>query len=115
MKTMLAILAAALFSAGCATLQQPSNGNPDEVLSDAAGITLTVHGMSCPLCANNLDGQLMRVPGITSAEIDLDTGAITVLFAENAEVTRGQVHRAVSDAGFTLRDIAALEDAQEEK
>lgn len=112
MKTITAILAVALLNVGCATLQQASNGNPDEVLSDAPGITLTAYGMSCPLCANNLDGQLMRIGGIESADIDLDTGAITVLFNNEEDVTRGQIESAVENAGFSLRNIELFEDEE---
>lgn len=115
MRKTLATLAIAMITFGCATTPPPSSDTPDTVFYDVAAVTLTVHGLSCPLCANNLDGQLMRIDGITSAEIDLDTGAIAVQFAEGAAVTRSQISRAVTDAGFTLRDITIPEETEEEK
>ena len=111
MRTMLCVLS--LIVVGCATTPQSSNDTPDQILTGVKGITLTVYGMSCPLCANNLDGQLMRIDGIESADIDLDTGAITVLFDGDIEITERQIARAVENAGFSLRNIDVL--AEEEK
>ena len=112
MRMLPILVALALISIGCATTPTSSGDLPDRVFADVAGITLTVHGLSCPLCANNLDGQLMRIDGVESADIDLDTGAITVIFGEAAEVTQGQIARAVRDAGFTLREISPLADEE---
>jgi len=68
-------------------------------------VVLTVHGLSCPLCSNNLNGQLRRIPGVANAAIDLKTGAVTVTFTDGHRVTRAELGKAVEDAGFTLKDI----------
>ena len=68
-------------------------------------VVLTVYGLSCPLCSNNLDGQLRRIPGVANAAIDLKTGAVTVTFTDGHRVTRADLGKAVEDAGFTLKDI----------
>ena len=68
-------------------------------------VVLTVYGLSCPLCSNNLDGQLRRIPGVANARIDLKTGAVTVTFTDGHRVTRADLGKAVEDAGFTLKDI----------
>jgi copper chaperone CopZ len=68
-------------------------------------VVLTVYGLSCPLCSNNLNGRLRRIEGVEDAIIDLKTGAVTVKFADGHHVTRGDIGKAVEDAGFTLKDI----------
>jgi len=112
MKIITCVVVLLLIGFGCATTPTASNTLPDKVFTDVAGITLTVYGMSCPLCANNLDGQLMRINGVESADIDLDTGAITVMFDGATDVTQEQIGRAVRDAGFTLRDVNPLDDEE---
>ncbi len=55
-------------------------------------VMLTVYGLSCPLCSNNLDGQLRRIPGVANAAIDLKTGAVKVTFTDGHRVTPDAVH-----------------------
>ncbi len=93
--------------AGCATTE---SGDPGLALSDTAlaacrAVELTVYGLSCPLCSNNLDGQLRRIAGVEEAAIDLKTGAVSVRLAEGHTVTAGDLARAVENAGFTLKQI----------
>ena len=100
------ILAVGIIS-GCATLD--STGVKDEFsgtnLSSSREVVLTVHGLSCPLCSNNLDGQLKNVTGVKDASIDLKTGAVTVRLVEGHSVTSGDLAGAVKNAGFTLKEI----------
>lgn len=112
MKTnFFAALCAALFwAAGCATpsaLHEADGGN--EVVTHRAEIT--AHGLSCPLCASNLDDQMARVPGVKSSRIDFETGVLHVEVEAGAEVPRASLLRAVRDAGFTPRDFRLVEDA----
>lgn len=92
---------------GCATLD--STGIQDEFsgtnLSSSREVVLTVYGLSCPLCSNNLDGQLKNVAGVENALIDLKTGAVTVRLAQGHSVTSGDLAGAVKNAGFTLKEI----------
>jgi len=100
------ILVAAIVS-GCATTYVPTAGNyvSDTNLSSFREVVLTVHGLSCPLCANNLDGQLANIDGVEGVAIDLNTGAVTVRLAEGHAVTSGDLAAAVKDAGFTLKSV----------
>lgn len=69
-------------------------------------ITLVVYGMSCPLCATNVDKQLLAVAGVTSVNVDLSTGNIDVLIADEApRPSTRQLADAVVRSGFTLKDI----------
>jgi copper chaperone CopZ len=105
----------AALAVGCAT---PENGHPlpegtGIELSHLRAVVLTVHGLSCPLCANNLDGQLRRIEGVEEATIDLKTGAVSVRLGQGHSVSAGDLARAVKNAGFTLKKIEPREDAQE--
>lgn len=64
--------------------------------------TLVVHGMSCPLCANNVDKQLLRVEGVQDVIIDMGDGTVRVTFTEDKRPSRAQLARAIDQTGFTL-------------
>jgi len=113
------ILLALFLCASCATTgeltERPPVDNSDSQaaeLSSADGAVLTVHGLSCPLCANNLDGQLAKIEGVESAHIDLNTGSTVIRFSGNHRVTRLQLQAAVKNAGFTLKEIQVKERVQ---
>jgi Cu+-exporting ATPase len=66
---------------------------------------MVVHGMSCPLCANNVDKTLAAVPGVTSVLVDMGSGRAAVTLDGTTKVTRGQLAKAVDKSGFTLKSI----------
>lgn len=67
--------------------------------------TLYVKGMSCPLCANNIDKQLMRVPGVQRVTVDLGSGEVQARLAPGSRPTRDQLAQAIAQSGFTLDRI----------
>ena len=69
---------------------------------DSDRVTLVVYGMSCPLCATNVDKQLLRLPGVEDVDVDLDSGRIEIQFDEASPTTRRQIRDAVVDSGFTF-------------
>lgn len=66
---------------------------------------LTIHGMSCPLCANNINGRLMKEDGVQNVQIDMKTGLVTVFFDSDKAPTSEALKRAVKESGFTLKEI----------
>lgn len=64
--------------------------------------TLYVNGLSCPLCATNIDLQLMRVRGVTATSVDLSTGKIIIDTPGGTKPSPNMLNRAVTDAGATL-------------
>ena len=72
------------------------------IASDSA--TLVVYGLSCPQCANNVDQQLYRLPGVKGIENDLGTGEFKVTLTPNT-VTRAQLASAIEEASYTLKEI----------
>lgn len=64
---------------------------------------LYVNGLGCPLCATNIDEQLKRMRGVTSAGVDLEHGTVTLGFAQGTRhPSPYELKNAVADAGFTL-------------
>ncbi|MBN1558283.1 MAG: heavy-metal-associated domain-containing protein [Lentisphaerae bacterium] len=109
-RTALTAVIVAGLLAGCASSPPAEQtGNPAGGVLPHGAVVLTVHGLSCPLCSNNLDGQLRRLAGVEEAVIDLNTGAVTVTLADGHAVTRETLAGAVEQAGFTLKDVQPAE------
>jgi copper chaperone CopZ len=100
------LLAIATWAGGCASMQAgtPGHDGSDEVIAGDRAV-LVVHGMSCPLCANNVDEQLLAVPGVTAVSLDMGSGEATVTLDGTGRTTRGQLADAIDRSGFTLRDV----------
>jgi len=64
-------------------------------------ITLSVAGMSCNHCKMAVEKALLKVPGVSRAEVDL-TGAKAVIDYDPAATTRDMMVAAVEDAGYTV-------------
>ena len=66
---------------------------------------MTVYGMSCPLCATNVDKQLLRVPGVEKVDVNLADGKIQVKIDEQNAPTDERLKDAVVESGFTFKSI----------
>jgi len=84
-----------------AELSSPVNDDP--IASDR--VVMVVYGMSCPLCATNVDKQLLSVDGVSSVHVDLSTGRIDVSLAPSPKPSTRQLADAVMRSGFTLKSI----------
>jgi copper chaperone CopZ len=86
---------------------QPSSGSgrAPATATDAHTAVLTVHGMGCPQCANNVDSQLMKVPGVESVSIDMGSGKVLAKLSPSNHPTRDQLAKAIDQTGFTLVKI----------
>jgi copper chaperone CopZ len=68
-----------------------------------------VLGMSCPLCANNIEKQLKRDKTVESVEIDLGKGDVKITYSREVAET-GSIKKAIEDAGFSTRKIYPLRE-----
>jgi copper chaperone len=104
----LAVAGPLALAAGCETTPKRSTDRTDIVdgAIDTETATLLVHGMGCPLCANNVDKQLLAVPGVERVNVDMGTGRVTVHLNRANPPTRHQLASAVDDSGFTLVSIS---------
>ncbi len=67
--------------------------------------TLAVQGLSCPLCASNVDKQLLRVAGVEKVDVDLGAGIVKVAFDPAAAPSAATLRKAVEDSGYTLTAV----------
>ena len=75
----------------------------DPLKGDSA--LLYVNGMGCPLCASNIDLQLVRLKGVSSVNVDLGHGTAFLKFSGPDRPSPHAIGVAVKDAGFTLVKI----------
>jgi len=120
---LVACAAMIALAAGCASPKGPGGGSdglyeenavvhtvsPEEIAaaksrkpmtSDAA--LLYVNGLGCPLCATNIDMQLLRLRGVESATINLGDGTVLVTLGGERRPSPHDFSETVLDAGFTL-------------
>ena len=62
--------------------------------------TYTVVGMTCGHCVSAVTEEVSAVPGVTSVDVDLATGGLTVTGA--GPVDEGAVRAAVEEAGYEV-------------
>jgi len=103
----LPVIIASAGIAGCASTNdsrstEVAQARADDTPVSTGQVMLTIHGMSCPLCANNVDKSLLAVPGVTDVKVDMSTGVATVTLDGVTPVTRQQLASAVDRSGFTL-------------
>lgn len=114
------VAAAALIAlAGCGSSSTLSSSGPTQVVdgdgressrsASAAAepntAVLYVNGMGCPLCANNVDQQLLAVKGVESVRVDLGSGQVLARLSPGVQPSCEQLAQAVADSGFTLVKI----------
>lgn len=80
----------------------PTSAEPNHVA------VITAAGMSCPLCAANIDRQFERIDGFTDLRMNLDTGELFVNFTGPTRPDDAQLAQAIADAGFTVDAVRWL-------
>ncbi|MCL4798935.1 MAG: heavy metal translocating P-type ATPase [Burkholderiales bacterium] len=78
-----------------------------------AELELGVEGMTCANCSNRVERALRKTPGVLEAAVNLATERATVRYLP-ATVTPEELARAIEDAGYTPRPLAAAESADAE-
>ena len=62
--------------------------------------TYDVKGMTCDHCVNAVSSEIAGLDGVTSVEVDLGTGRVTV--TSDAPLADDAVRDAVDEAGYEL-------------
>jgi copper ion binding protein len=62
--------------------------------------TWTVEGMTCQHCVNAVTEEVSALPGVTSVQVELESGHVVVESTDALE--RDAVAAAVDEAGYTL-------------
>jgi copper chaperone CopZ len=63
--------------------------------------------MSCPLCAKNIEKQILRVIPAASVKIDLGTGAVEVRSSTPPLDAASKIRLAIISAGFTPGEVSS--------
>jgi copper chaperone CopZ len=67
--------------------------------------TYTVVGMTCDHCVASVTEEVTEVAGVGDVDVDLTTGALTVITADPAaELDDAAVRAAVAEAGYRIDD-----------
>lgn len=72
---------------------------------EADQVTLFVNGLSCPLCASNVDSQLLSVKGVSKVTVDLNRGQVDLTLTD-PKPSPWALSNAIDRSGFTLVRIA---------
>ena len=82
---------------GCCghTKKDNSGGN---TLSPQDGIVLKIEGMTCGHCKSAVEKALMKVPGVTQAEVDLAQKQAVVI----GTADRSSLAKAIDEAGYKV-------------
>jgi copper chaperone CopZ len=72
---------------------------------EADRVTLFVNGLSCPLCASNVDSQLLALKGVSKVVVDLNRGQVDVAM-NDPKPSPWALSNAIDRSGFTLVKIA---------
>ena len=62
----------------------------------------TVSGMTCGHCVSSVSGEVAKIGGVESVEVDLVSGHVTV---RGDGYTDAQIREAVDEAGYELVEV----------
>jgi Cu+-exporting ATPase len=65
--------------------------------------TFSVEGLTCGSCSEKVSAALTKLPGVTAAAVDYQTGKTKVAF-DGAKVTKADLLAAISSAGFKAKE-----------
>ncbi len=65
-------------------------------------VVIKIEGMSCGHCQKAVEKALRTLPGVTGADVNLQTGEATVTIT--GEVAREQLEQVVATAGYRVVD-----------
>ncbi|HWI83524.1 heavy metal translocating P-type ATPase [Ramlibacter sp.] len=74
----------------------------------APTLDLPIGGMTCASCVSRVERALRKVPGVQEATVNLATESARVTYAPSEQI-EARLRRAVRDAGYEPRTVAAAE------
>ena len=97
-----------LFAAPAAWACDGDEGPPKAQAPAPAGattVTYTVDGMHCGGGANKVTAALLKIPGVYTADVDLDKKKAVVAY-DSKKVKPEQIKEAIKSAGFKPANVA---------
>lgn len=77
--------------------------------------TVGINGMTCSMCARGTEETLKRLDFIDTMWVDLNSLEAHITFKKNADVPIEKIIESIEDAGFSVRDIIAAFDFNNQK
>ncbi len=77
-------------------------------------VQLSIGGMHCASCANIIERELKKVPGVKQAHVNIGTEKASIVF-ESAQVGVAALKKAVEEAGYTADEIDPRDTGYEKK
>ncbi|MDY0407437.1 copper ion binding protein [Virgibacillus soli] len=72
-------------------------------------VTLHVQGMSCGSCVNKIEGNVGKLNGVESVDVQLSEGKVNVTFNEGT-VNLGDIKGTIKDSGYEVMEESTKED-----
>jgi Cu+-exporting ATPase len=91
---------------GCAPSAAGSASPSPTVASGTQTLEFSVEGMVCTRCEGHIAEAVKSLPGVKSVEVSFAAKKATVV-ADAAQVQADKIEKAVKDAGFKAKAIAA--------
>ena len=63
-------------------------------------IKITIDGMHCSSCANNVEKSLKKVPGVKEVSVSLMLKKGSVEYDDNEKISEEEIKKAVARAGY---------------
>ena len=81
--------------------------------------TLQGKGMTCEMCAYNMEKHLKRIDAVNNVQVKLDEQKVLLTLNDDQTVTEDAlleaVQNAVTDAGFTMEGVTFMKDDETSK
>jgi len=71
-------------------------------------VNLTVFGMDCAPCAHAIHVSMKGIQGVSTVDVDLNTGLVTIKLASGNNASMRQFNQAVEKNGFTHKDAEVI-------
>lgn len=68
-------------------------------------VSLTAGGLTCSMCSKAIYKSLMKVPGVSKVDPDIENSGFTIYYKKDQPVNKKALEEAVEDAGFSVESI----------
>lgn len=87
------------------TLAQSNSSVKNKHDENRKYIKLQVYGMSCPFCGYGLEKKLTSLKGAENFYVDIKSGFATLDVPASTKVSKNELKKIVSNAGFELKSV----------
>ena len=74
--------------------------------------SLEIDGLACPFCAYGVEKKLSSIDGVEEIRVDIEKGQVIVIMSDGSTLSESSAREQVNKAGFTLRSITRLNEAE---